>query len=266
MKKITFALAAATALIAAPALAADLRPMAAKAPPMAAYAPVPIWSGFYIGIHGGYGWGEADYINNFPGYVIPGPIGTAFSHDIDGGKVGGHVGFNWQWNQIVLGLEGSGTWTDIGRTVTSPFAPLTDTFTTEIRALGTITPRLGIAAGNALFYVKGGVAFGDIETRATSNVLGVPVFVDASETRIGWTVGGGLEYAVTPNWIFGIEGNYYDFGDVNVRDNVRITGTGVTIPGALFSNNYDVEVNTWSVMGRISYKFGAPAAPVVARY
>jgi outer membrane immunogenic protein len=264
MKKFTFALAAATALIAAPALAADLRPMTAKAPPMAAYAPVPIWSGFYIGIHGGYGWGDAEYNNNAPGYLIPGLAGTRFDHEIDGGKVGGHVGFNWQWNQIVLGLEGSGTYTEIERTVTSPFFG-TDTFSTELRALGTITPRLGFAAGNALFYVKGGVAFGDIETRATSFVAGAPVFVEASDTRVGWTVGGGLEYAVTPNWIFGIEGNYYDFGSIDVRDNVRLVSNGAVVPGALFSNNYDVDVNAISVMGRVSYKFGG-AAPVVARY
>jgi outer membrane immunogenic protein len=257
MKKITFALAAATALIAAPAIAADLRPMATKAPPMAAYAPVPMWSGFYIGIHGGYGWGEADYSVFAPSFFAP-VAGGAFSHDIDGGMVGGHVGFNWQWNQLVLGLEGAGTWTNIRGTVASPFFPVTDSFRTEINAIGTITPRLGFAAGNALFYVKGGLAVGSIDTSARSTLGGLTTFGN-DETRVGWTVGGGLEYAVSPNWIFGIEGNYYDFGDVEAR------GVTVgTLPG--FVGSYDTDVTAWSVLGRVSYKFGAPAAPVMARY
>jgi outer membrane immunogenic protein len=247
MKKITFALAAATALIAAPALAADLRPMAAKAPPMAAYAPTPMWSGFYIGIHGGYGWGDADYY--FPTTTAFGPAGGSFSHDIDGAMVGGHAGFNWQWNQLVLGLEAAGTWTDISGSVVSPFFA-TDTFSTDINSIFTFTPRLGLAAGNALFYVKGGLAVGDVETRLTSPVI-VGGSASSDETRVGWTFGGGIEYAVTPNWIFGIEGNYYDFGS----EDLTVPATGVV---------YENDVTAWSVLGRVSYKFGG--APVVAKY
>ena len=252
MKKITLALAAATALIAAPAIAADLRPMASKAPPMAAYAPVPIWSGFYIGVHGGYGWGDAE--NYFPATVgLLGVLGGgSFGHDIDGGKFGGHAGFNWQWNQMVLGLEASGTWTDIKGSVFAPFgAAFPDTYTTEINSIFTITPRLGLAAGNALFYVKGGLAVGDVETRiSTPGLVGGSATND--ETRVGWTFGGGIEYAVTPNWIFGIEGNYYDFGSEDIST-------------PAFGRTYENDVTAWSVLGRVSYKFGG-AAPVVARY
>jgi outer membrane immunogenic protein len=124
--------------------------------------------------------------------------------------------------------------------------------------VSTVTPRLGYAANNWLLYAKGGVAFGEISTRIQDTLD----FNSRRDTRVGWTVGAGLEYAVTPNWIVGVEGNYYDFGTLNVNQESRLLATGA--PAGVFSN-HDVDVQAWSVLGRISYKFGA-VGPIMARY
>jgi outer membrane immunogenic protein len=256
MKKLSSILAVAISLVAAPAIAADLGRPIYKAP-VAAAVPYFSWSGFYIGGHAGYGWGDADYNFLTAGHYNL-AAGDRFSHDMDGFMGGGHLGFNWQWGQMVAGLEGSFTWSDLGRSgVASPFFPATDTFRTRLQWVSTITPRLGYAANNWLLYVKGGVAFGEIDTRIQDAVD----FNARSETRVGWTVGAGLEYAVTPNWIVGVEGNYYDFGSLNVNQESRLLATGA--PAGVFSN-HDVDVAAWSVLGRVSYKFGA--GPIMARY
>lgn len=249
------------ATIATPALAADLRPMG-KAPVMAPPVLAWDWTGFYIGIHGGYGWGDARYdfrdalgfFNNVPG--------DQARHEIDGGLVGGHLGYNMQFGSLVVGFEISGAATDIGKTVASPFFPATDTFTHEVDWLVALTPRLGFTAGPALFYVKGGGAVAEIRNRLQDNAAGR--YVESRGTSPGYTVGGGIEYAVTPNWLFGIEGNYYRFDHLSVSETLRVTATGASagVPGT----NHEVETDFWTITGRISYKFGAPAVPVVARY
>jgi outer membrane immunogenic protein len=231
---------------------------------MAAPAPLANWTGFYIGIHGGYGWGEADYRFNDALGLFNTTVGQRYKQEVDGGLVGGHIGYNMQFGSIVAGIELSGFASDIGSTVASPFFPVTDTFTHEIDWVVAITPRIGFSFGPALLYVKGGGAIAEIRNRLQDNLTLGGVFVESKETSPGYTVGAGLEYAVTPNWIFGVEGNYYRFEHLNVTQGLRLVGSGapVGIPGT----NHEVETDFWTVTGRISYKFGAPAAPVVARY
>ncbi|MEA2934830.1 MAG: outer rane immunogenic protein [Variibacter sp.] len=263
MKKFTIVLASAAALLAGPALAADLgvRPIA-KAP---AYVPAPMisnWSGFYIGIHGGGVWADADYF--FPTTGFYGVGGNHVTHGMSGWMLGGHVGFNMQWNQIVLGIEGAGAWADIDGSRNSPFVT-TDRFSTNINSIFSVTPRLGLAAGPALFYVKGGVAWGDIRTRLETTNLGINnVFDERRETRAGWTIGGGVEYMVAQSWVLGVEGNYYDFGIGNEGNlQSRFVNNGALAP--VFSN-HDTRVDAWSILGRLSYKFGSFGGPIAASY
>ena len=252
MNKLSSILAAAITLVAAPALAADLGRPVYKAP-MTSAAPVSYWSGFYIGGHAGYGWGEASY-DFFPGNAYA-PAGSSFSHDKNGFMSNSHLGFNWQMGGFVVGLEGSFTWADLQRdNVTNPLGFVaTDVYGTRLNWVSTITPRIGFAANNWLFYVKGGVAFGDIETSIAT--VAPATINSSSDTRIGWTAGAGLEYAFTPNWIIGVEGNYYDFG--------TLTTNQFSTPVA-FARNDDVTVTAWSVLGRLSYKFGP--GPIMASY
>ena len=191
MKRLVLAFAGLAAL-AGTAAAADLPPAPApyyKAPVL---APAYNWSGFYIGINGGGGWGGSSWT-------------TTGGRDISGGLVGGTIGYNYQIGQAVLGVEGDIDWADINGTTTA-FCPLgcktSDTWLSTVRA------RLGYAADRFMPYVTGGAAFGDI--RATT-----PGLPGATSTNAGWTLGGGIEFAIAGHWTAKAEYLYVDLGSFN---------------------------------------------------
>jgi outer membrane immunogenic protein len=210
--------------------------------------PVPVysWSGFYVGLHGGGGFGDVTFTN------------TPFdldNHTIDGGLAGGHIGYNWQMSSSwLLGVEASGTWSGVKKTVFGPFdGLLNDRWTTEVKWLATVTPRIGVTISNWMWYLKGGVAFAEIDHHLESPIG--PVSFDTSGTQVGWTVGFGGELLLAGNWILGVEGNFYDFGSLKANSGIA------NFP------DHDVDVNMWSILGRVSYKFGGPSSnSVVARY
>ncbi|MGQ4274783.1 outer membrane protein [Terrihabitans sp. B22-R8] len=173
------------------------------------------WSGFYAGVHGGFATGDStfnDFVSGF-GDAVESP-----EYDIDGGLVGLTLGFNTQVNNFVFGIEAEGTWADISGdgTVAGEFADaclaLDDSCTTEYKALGTVTGRAGVAFDRALVFVKGGAAFGLAEYTAGAVDGGVATET-FEDTRIGWTVGGGLEFAFSRNVSAKIEYNYIKFED-----------------------------------------------------
>ncbi len=166
------------------ASAADLArrappPVVTKAPPPPAYIPYN-WTGAYIGINGGYGFGRSKW------------SGLPANFDVKGGLAGGQLGYNWQFGQFVYGLEVDGDWTDLRGT-----ANIADcggvSCQTRNDFLSTARGRVGIAIDRLLPYATGGLAVGNI--RAT-----VPGFAGIDQTNAGWTVGGGLEYGLSHNW------------------------------------------------------------------
>ena len=197
------------------ALAADLSrpaPYATKAPPYV--APYYNWTGFYIGVNGGGAWGT----DNF---------------NTSGGLVGGQVGYNWQFGQFVYGLEGDADWTNIrgnagcgvvGCTVRNDF-------------LSTVRGRLGYAADRWMPYVTGGLAIGNIRTSG-------PALFGNDQTNAGWTVGGGLEFALPSNWTAKVEYLYVDLGNNNNN-----CGVGCGFP------NSNVDFTTNIVRGGFNYRF-----------
>ena len=229
-----------------------------KAPVYAASAGP--WTGFYAGIHGGYGWGDADY--TFPldgglGVFAPTP-GGAFGQAVKGGVFGGHLGANYQTGNLVVGLEGSLAWSGIKGTSTEVF-PIagTQTYDTKLNWLATVTPRVGYAANNWLIYAKGGLAGGRIDSRLT-RIGGQSLVFQEKTDHLGWTAGAGLDYAVAPNWIIGVEYNYVDLGTEKYGG--RLIQDGLPASGP----EYKVDLKFSTVLARLSYKFGP--APVVARY
>lgn len=185
-----------------------------KPPPAAPALAAFTWTGFVAGVNAGYGWGDADYSFNDDGYYND-DAGDRFSHNIDGAFLGGHVGYNYQINNIVLGLEGALFWSDIGKSdVISPYYPDSDRFETKVDWFGTLTPRIGYAFDRAHIFAKGGLAFGKVKTSA--NDTSSNDIVSEDSTRTGWTVGAGVEYAFTDNVLLGLEYNYTDLGKVNV--------------------------------------------------
>jgi len=221
MKKILLGCVAIGALAAAaPALAADLPPAAAPAPYYKApQPPVSGWEGFYIGIEGGGGWGRAEQTD--PGF-------SSGHFNTSGALVGGTIGYNWQMNNIVLGLEGDGSWADIkGSTGCGG-----DTCTANLDALGTFRGRLGYAFGNVLPYVTGGLAVGDLH----GSESGPFAVGSGSGTEVGWTVGGGLEWMFMPSWSIKAEYLYTDLGNHSLFTDT-FAGGGIATESEKFNAN-----------------------------
>jgi outer membrane immunogenic protein len=196
-------------LIAPPAFAAD---MAVKAPPPAATGPSS-WSGFYAGIAGGLAWGQSQFFDADPADSSFGaPITQKF--DVSGGIFGGTAGYNWQVNNWVAGVEGDFSWvTKQGITNgVPPFATGVSDVTRE-HWLGTGRARLGIVpVDGGLFYMTGGFAAAGVEAIVNTNIARDGSLAE-TQTRWGWTVGGGLEAALFQNWSFKLEYLYVDLQD-----------------------------------------------------
>src|SRR5580698_5743351 len=209
MNRLTLLAAAAIAVgAAAPALAADLPARPApytKAPAIvqAAYD----WSGFYVGINGG--WGTSDINWNADG------LGDEGSHHASGGTVGGQFGYRWQMSSWVFGLEAQGNWADFkGNNVSAIFAPNVNQ--TKIDAFGLFTGQIGYAWDRTLLYVKGGAAVTDNKYTANSTLPPLVGIDTASETRWGAAVGVGFEYAFAYNWSLGFEYDHLFMGNNDV--------------------------------------------------
>ncbi len=185
-RKILLSTAAVVAMSGA-ALAADLP--TTKGPPV--YAPPPpifTWTGIYIGGQVGYEFGRAYPATtgfNFPAYSPDGVVG------------GGHVGYNYQFGQFVAGVEG-----DVNG---SSYRGNNGIGASKDPIDGSVRGRLGYAWDRALIYATGGVAFGDFNH---SNVFGDSNWAG----QVGWTAGGGVEYAIDNNWSVRAEYRYTDFG------------------------------------------------------
>lgn len=212
---------AAALLIAAPlgARAADMmKPY--KAP---AFAPVSYatWTGFYLGINGGYGFGSIDW---------DAPL---LNTDPDGGVAGGTIGYNMQRGAWVFGLEGDFDWADVKANTACTLG----TCTTKMDWFGTARGRVGYAGwGGAMIFVTGGGAFADVKVNNS-------VFPEVSKTMVGWTAGGGVEYAFGGNWSVKVEYLYSDLGSMDC---------GVSCGGVPPT---DINVTNNLVRGGINYRF-----------
>jgi outer membrane immunogenic protein len=170
------------------AMAADVIQPTAPPPAAATYvpsAPVYGWGGIYIGVNGGYGFGDSNW--NLP-------AGSTGNFNVSGGLVGGTLGGNMQLGQFVYGVEGDLDWTDItGSLSNSPLCTTTCTFQTSNEWVGTVRGRVGYAFDRVMVYGTGGAAFGDV--KATFN----PGASSTNSTEFGWTAGAGVEFALTAN-------------------------------------------------------------------
>jgi outer membrane immunogenic protein len=227
MKKLLLASVALVAVAAGtPVSAADLpsRAPAYKAPIV---APVAFsWTGCYIGAHLGGGFGNKRW-------TVGGvEIGN---HDVDGILGGGQIGCNYQTGQFVLGVEGDVSGADLTGSSVDPFIGVLTT-RTKVDFLSTVTGRAGIAYEHALFYAKGGAAW----AHDKYTIEGLGAAATADQTRLGWTVGAGIEYAFAPSWSAKVEYDYMDFG--------KKTATFGALP-------IDIDQKIHAVKVGINYKF-----------
>jgi outer membrane immunogenic protein len=183
-------------VVVSPALAADLPAQVFKAPP-GSPAPVFSWTGFYAGGHGGYG-----------GTWISGTGAGGSAAGIQQGFIaGGQIGYNYQINSFVIGLEGDLSWSGIELK-----APISGgRVTIKDNYFATIGPRFGYAFDRTLIYGKAGAAFAQEEWTVTS--LGA--IANGTFNRSGWMLGAGAEYALWNGWSLKAEYNYLNFSSVH---------------------------------------------------
>jgi outer membrane immunogenic protein len=202
---VAIAATAATLPLSAPsALAADI--LAQPRPPA---VEKPLWTGVYIGVHGGRGWGSSNVDD--PGFAITYyPVSVKSS----GWLAGAQVGANWQFGSFVVGgeLDVSGASVK-GNTVPDP-AVLLSGLSAKFLALATGTGRVGYAAGNLLGYAKGGLAWANIDFQSA---LGTPFPIDVNHQRSGLTAGAGLEVALARSLSARIEYDYIYFGAASIN-------------------------------------------------
>jgi outer membrane immunogenic protein len=297
MKKILLGVVATVAL-AVPALAADL-PVRTYTKAPVIVDPGYNWTGFYVGANAGYGWENTATDYSYSSIPAPAPPGfqdvfgpggplniggtSAVASAIAQGflptrlgdrqagvfTAGGQIGYNAQFNQTVLGVEADLNWINNGVKTTAFVAPPNGVVTNVasssagLRWLGTLRGRAGYAVDRALFYVTGGLAYGDVRVSSNaSNFDGANTDLFAgsfSGVRVGYAVGAGLEYAITNNVSLKGEYLYYNLGSVTYS---VAAANGFAVGEGLFTTGkqtFDGSI----VRAGINYKFGGP---VVARY
>jgi len=219
------------------AMAADLGRPVYKAPPAGVLPTAYDWTGFYVGGHIGYGWAKNTYTDPF----VPLSLSDTSANGILGG---GQVGFNYQVGQFVFGAEGDMSATAIKGGPTFGAANLN----TQTNWTATLAGRAGVAFDRWLVYAKGGAAWRNNDY--STNLYTFPATATVSDTKIGWVVGAGVEWAFAPQWSAKLEYNYMDFG----TDNVSFA------PGRTTAITDQVQM----VKLGVNYKFGG--GPIVARY
>jgi outer membrane immunogenic protein len=262
MKRMLIGIAAAASLTATGALAADL--------PARTYTKAPVyvdpiydWTGFYVGGNLGYSWGRSSdtstLTNATTGAVL---LTTSDKSDLNGVVGGGQIGYNWQMQNWVYGFEadiqgtgekGTRNFTfspapivgiNLLPTLTIPFA-----LSQKIDWFGTVRGRVGVlAAPKVLLYVTGGLAYGEVDSNETI----VATAFSQSSTRVGWTVGAGIEGVISGNWTAKLEYLYVDLGTTNGSFTL-----------ANLTSSYSSHVTDNVLRAGLNYKFGGP---IVAKY
>jgi outer membrane immunogenic protein len=278
MKTRLLLLASAILLIGpAAAHAADISRPVHKAQTVAPVAPLAPWVGWYGGITTGYGWGDPSADVNPANLPPAGPNGDFSTPDTfvpgapfslhtrpQGAFVGFLAGYNWQFQNIVIGWEADFAWTDLTDTQTGTFFSFVEydagvggirgnvTLDSKLRWLGTFRGRWGYVVGPVLPYITGGLAYGNLVSTITSSGA---QFEDAvsvafsgsqrfSDWLVGYTVGAGFDWNVSGNWRFRGEYLYVNLGG---RDHITTGVPAVTI----VRNDFDAHLARFAIIYRI---------------
>ncbi len=203
------------------------------------------WAGFYIGGNVGYGWAKSDIISAAAtnGLCWAPGCGATVTPNRNGFLGGAQVGYNWQYGFFVAGLEADlGYMTGSGTSILQGFP--TTSGNNSPGFYGTGRARLGVAVNNFLVFVTGGAIAADLGARAVDNTHALNT--SSTSTQWGWTLGGGVEYALTHHWSTKVDYLHYDLGTKQVGG----TFGGATIQFFNVKNTGDL------VRVGLNYKFG----------
>jgi len=189
-------------------LAADV-PVKMPPPMRAVYR----WTGFYVGANLGGGWSNAN--SEFSTAAFP--SFACVDNNLAGVIAGGQAGYNWQSGSWLIGVEADFQYSGMKSSISAPCPPgicagLAASFDQKMPWFGTARGRLGYTSAGWLIYATGGYAYTRLESNAFASAGGLSVDIKRDESRHGWTVGGGIEVALTANWSAKVEYLYMDFG------------------------------------------------------
>lgn len=221
------------------ARAADLPAAPPPMPPVVTAPPVYDWTGFYIGVNGGGTFANLSETVTIVGGPLAGSSATGSSSG-NSFLGGGQVGFNWQVDRAVFGIEGDFDGSGLNGK-NNPNTGISSTIKWPWTA--TIRGRVGAAFDRLLVYGTAGAAFTDASANVTAPGFGT--LYNASQVDTGWTAGVGLETAFAPNWIARVE---YLYVDTQLSLSGALTGSGGNL-------NYSGPLKQNIVRGGISYKF-----------
>ena len=209
------------------------------------------WTGPYVGLHVGYGWGSGD--SSFTPLPSSGPLRFglnpgSISPDASGVLGGLQAGYNYQVQNFVFGIEADFSGSGISGTRSAGFV---DEFGfggvlashQTIEWFGTVRPRVGyVVTPPLLLYATGGLAYGNVDYAGIVAYDGGNAYSSYVEkTKVGWTVGGGAEYAIAKHWTVKAEYLYMDLGSTSATSNVQNVG-GTKLPGRLQMGYDDTHV------------------------
>jgi len=231
------------------AMAADLAPAAP-----AAYD----WTGFYLGLNAGAAWNNSSVDNDVDNVLLD-PLVDEIESNQTVFTGGGEMGFNWQVDSLVLGVEADFNYlgfddsADRSADLGGAIGVVTGHLDLQEDWYGTLRGRLGFAADNFLIYGTGGLAYGNVDASGKVETAGGDTW-KASESNVnwGWTIGAGAEYAFDQNWIVGAEYMYVDLGNPDFDfDHTSLGGDGLNNDN--FDGNVDAAFSV--VRATIKYKF-----------
>jgi outer membrane immunogenic protein len=252
MKKLLLSTVSLLALASA-AGAADMPVKAVRAP-----VEIPTWAGFYLGIQGGVA-SHKGYFNDIDDFASNGANDNSTPHSDSkiGGIFGVNAGYNFQSGNFVYGVEGDWSWLGVKAGSTTfglnGFAGSSFVTSYDVRWLATARARVGLAVDANLFYVTGGAAFGGVNNTANNLLPGIlRNSFTQNTTKIGWTVGGGIEHMFGPHWTARAEARYVDLG----RSSVSCTPGSATC-NSLTGGTYRGEFRNSLLLGLLAldYKF-----------
>jgi outer membrane immunogenic protein len=202
------------------------------------YVPAAIWTGFYVGVNGGYGWSGDDSKVSSTVTVPQVLVDPTANFSPAGGFGGGQLGYNWQRNHLVFGIEADLQGADISDTATATATAIGGSSIVSAKKsldwFGTVRGRLGYVFDRTLVYATGGFAFGGVQDElavtAVSPGATATKSVKKDDTATGFVVGGGVEHFVSPAWSVKGEYQYIDLGSQNLG--AIATSNGVIATGA----------------------------------
>jgi outer membrane immunogenic protein len=283
MKRMLIGIAAVTSLFTASAFAADL--------PVRTYTKAPAyvdpgynWTGFYVGGNIGYSWGRSSDTSSLTNGAGTTLFSSADKTNLDGIVGGGQAGYNWQMQNWVWGLEADIQGTDekgsrgftcptgictagtlpagfFALVFVIPGAAVPVSLEQKIDWFGTVRGRAGVLVSpKVLLYATGGLAYGEVKSTETIGGFGF----SNTDTRVGYTVGAGIEGVIAGNWTAKLEYLYVDLGRTSGSFATAIPafGGGAVASGTLTSS-YSSRISDNVLRAGLNYKF---AGPVVARY